>query len=277
VSGATSNNYDITFINGVLTVQAKQTQMITFNALPAKTYGNADFATGATSTNNTIPITYTSSNISVATVNSSGIIHITGGGTTTITASQAGNAGYFAAADIARSLTVNKVNLTIRVRDTTKVQGQPNPPFTITYTGFVLGETAANLTTQPQVNTIATTNSAPGYYTLTPQGAASNNYNITYVEGRLTIYPINGTDKQYLHAFTPNKDILTVRVFSVTPAIGDIVLYDINGRPLIKRNLFMPPGFINADLFISKLPTGIYIVTVKGDGVDLKKTIAIMK
>jgi len=277
VNGATSNNYIITFINGSLTVQAKQSQTITFNALPAKTYGNADFPTGATSTNNTIPITYVSSNTAVATVNSSGIIHITGGGTTTITASQAGNAGYFPAADVARTLTVSKVNLTIRVRDTTKVQGQPNPQFTITYTGFVLGETAANLTTPPQVNTLATTNSTAGYYALTPEGAVSNNYNFIYVPGRLTIYPNSGTDQQYLHAFMPSKDILTVRVYSVTPALGDIVLWDMSGRPVLKKNLYMPPGFISADLFISTLPTGIYTVTVKGNGVDLKKTIAIMK
>ena len=231
----------------------------------------------ATSTNNTIPITYASSNPAVATVNSSSVIHIIGGGTTTITASQAGNAGYFQATDVARTLTVNKVNLTVRVRDTSKVQGQPNPPFTITYTGFVLGETASNLATSPQISTTATTNSAAGNYPLTLQGGVSNNYNFIYVDGRLTIYPTTGTDKQFLHAFTPNKDILTVRVFSITPALGDIVLYDLSGRPLIKRNLFMPPGFINADLFISKLPTGIYIVTVRGEGVDLKKTIAIIK
>lgn len=277
VSGATSNNYDITLVNGILTVQPKQSQTITFNALPTKTYGNADFNAGATSNNNTIPITYASSNTAVATINSSGVIHITGGGTTTITASQAGNAGYFPAADVSRTLTVNKVNLTVRVRDTTKVQGEPNPPFTITYTGFVLGETASNLTTAPQVSTTATTNSTAGYYTLTPQGGVSNNYNFIYLDGRLTIYPTTGTDKQYLHAFTPNKDILRVRVFSITPAIGDIVLYDLRGRPLIKRNLFMPAGFINADLFISQLPTGIYIVMVRGEGVDLKKTIAILK
>jgi hypothetical protein len=140
-----------------------------------------------------------------------------------------------------------------------------------------LGETAANLTTPPQVNTLATTNSTAGYYALTPEGAVSNNYNFIYVPGRLTIYPNSGTDQQYLHAFMPGKDILTVRVYSVTPALGDIVLWDLSGRPVLKKNLYMPPGFISADLFISTLPTGIYTVTVKGNGVDLKKTIAIMK
>jgi len=140
-----------------------------------------------------------------------------------------------------------------------------------------LGETVASLATPPTILTAATTNSTAGNYALTPQGAVSNNYNFIYVDGRLIIYPTTGTDKQYLHAFMLNKDILTVRVFSVTPALGDIVLYDISGRPVIKRNLFMPAGFVNADLFISELPTGIYIVTVRGNGVDLKKTIAITK
>ncbi|HMU58706.1 MAG TPA: MBG domain-containing protein [Chitinophagaceae bacterium] len=275
VSGATAANYTITFVNGTLTVQPKQNQVITFNTLATKTYGNADFAAGATSTNSTIPITYVSSNTAVATMSGSNI-HIVGAGTTNITASQAGNDGYFSAADVTRALTVNKAALTVKVRDTTKVQGEPNPPFTITYTGFVLGEAENSLITKPQVSTIATTTTTAGYYTLTPQGAASNNYSFTYTDGKLTIYPASGTDKQYLHAFVPSRGVLTVRVFSVLPAIGDIVLYDMSGKPLAKRNLFMPPGFINADLFIPTIPSGIYIVTVKGDGVDLRKTIPII-
>ncbi|MBK6936649.1 MAG: hypothetical protein IPH18_06990 [Chitinophagaceae bacterium] len=275
VSGATAANYTITFVNGTLTVQPKQNQVITFNTLAAKTYGNADFAAGASSTNNTIPVTYVSSNTAVATIAGSNI-HIVGAGTANITASQAGNDGYFPAADVTRAMTVNKAALAIKVRDTTKVQGEPNPAFTITYTGFVLGETEDNLITKPQVSTIATTNTTAGYYTLTPQGAVSNNYSFTYTNGRLTIYPASGTDKQYLHAFVPSRGVLTVRVFSVLPTIGDIVLYDMSGKPLAKRNLFMPPGFINADLFIPTVPSGIYIVTVKGEGVDLRKTIPII-
>jgi len=73
----------------------------------------------ATSTNNTIPITYTSSNPGVATISGT-TIHITGAGTSTITASQAGNAGFFPATDVSRTLTVNKANLTIRAGDTSK-------------------------------------------------------------------------------------------------------------------------------------------------------------
>lgn len=276
VSGATAANYEIDFVDGVLTVQAKQAQTISFGAFPVKTYGNGDFSTNATSTNNTIPITYTSSNPAVATVNS-GVVHIVGAGTTVITASQAGNAGYFPATDVAQTLTVNKAALTIRVLDTTKVQGQPNPTFTITYTGFVLGETAANLTTPPTVATAATTTSPAGYYTLTPEGAATNNYNITYTAGRLTILPPDGGEQPHLLAFMSNSNTLTVRIYSNKPTLGDIVLFDMNGRLLLKRNAFMPKGFMNFNLNVNNIPGGIYGVKVFGDGVNLEQMIPIVR
>lgn len=277
VSGATSNNYAITFEDGVLTVQPKQSQTITFNALPVKTYGNADFPVTVSSTNNTIPITFSSSNTSVATINEAGVVHITGAGTTVITASQAGNDGYFPAANKTQTVTVNKVNLTVRVRDTSKVEGTANPEFTLTYTGFVLGETAASLTTAPVAATDAGNSSTPGYYTVTPGGGVSQNYNFVYVAGRLTIMPASGAEQQYLNAFVNPNGHLYVRVYSPEPRLGDIVLYDMNGRPLAQRNIFMPTGFTQVEVFLPTITTGMYVVTVKGDGVNLKRMIYILK
>jgi|GEM_PF-580508 len=79
-------------------------QTITFNPLPVKKVGDADFAPGAASDAG-LPISYASSNAAVATI-VSGKIHIIGPGTSTITASQAGNAIYNAAADVPQTLTV---------------------------------------------------------------------------------------------------------------------------------------------------------------------------
>ncbi len=276
VSGATATNYIITHTNGILTVVPKQNQTITFNALPTKTYGNADFAAGATSTNNTIPITYTSSNPAVATVTGN-IIHITGAGTSVITASQAGNDGYFPATPVSRTLTVNKANLTIRVLDTVRITGQPNPAFTITYTGFVLGQNVANLTTPPTAVTTATVSSAPGYYPITLSGATASNYNIIYVHGRLTVLPLSGTSEKYMNAYKNAAGNLTVRVYTNEPLLGDVIVYDMAGRPIAKKNLFMPVGFISTDLYAQHFPSGNYIVTIKGNGFELKKMIAFIK
>ena len=79
-------------------------QNITFIALAEKGLGDADFDPSATTASG-LPVTYTSSNPSVATI-VDGKVHILATGTSTITASQAGNADYTAAPSIARVLTV---------------------------------------------------------------------------------------------------------------------------------------------------------------------------
>ena len=83
----------------------KANQTISFPALPAKTYGDADFDPGAIASSG-LAVSYTSSNPAVATI-VSGKIHIVGVGTSTITASQAGNANYFAAPSVDRSFQVS--------------------------------------------------------------------------------------------------------------------------------------------------------------------------
>ena len=276
VTGATAANYNITHVNGTLTVTPKQNQTITFNNLPTKTYGNANFAAGATSTNNTIPVTYTSSNPAVATIIGTSI-HIAGAGTSVITASQAGNDGYFPATPVSKTLTVNKANLVIKVLDTVKTIGQANPAFTITFTGFVLGETVANLLTPPVAATIATASTSPGYYPITLSGATSNNYNITNTNGRLTILPLTGTGEKYINAWRNAAGNITVKVYSNEPLLGDVVIFDMAGRPVAKKNLFMPVGFITTDIAAQQLPSGNYVVTIRGNGLKLQKMIAFIK
>jgi hypothetical protein len=87
----------------------KGNQTISFSA-PTKIYGDADFAP-ATATSG-LTVTYASSNTAVATI-VGGKIHIVGAGTSTITASQAGNSTYNAAPDVQQTLTVNPASQTI--------------------------------------------------------------------------------------------------------------------------------------------------------------------
>ena len=158
-------------------------------ALPAKTYGNADFAPGATSTNSVSPITYSSSNTSVATI-VSGKIHIVGAGTAVITASQAADANHTAAADQQQTLTVNKAALTAIADPQAKVYGQANPVLTVHYSGFVGSDDASKLTTQAMASTTALTGSPVGVYTITVSGGAADNYSINnYQTSSLTITP----------------------------------------------------------------------------------------
>ncbi len=85
-------------------VIARAAQSISFGALPAKTFGDAPFAVGATASSG-LPVDYESSNTDVATV-SGGIISIVGAGAATITATQAGDANHEAAAPVEQVLQV---------------------------------------------------------------------------------------------------------------------------------------------------------------------------
>jgi len=92
-----------TSVSQVLTV-VKKDQTISFAALAEKTTRDADFDPAALATSG-LPISYTSSNESVATI-VNGKVHLVGGGTTVITASQAGDAGYNAATAVSQELNV---------------------------------------------------------------------------------------------------------------------------------------------------------------------------
>ncbi|HZY81946.1 MAG TPA: gliding motility-associated C-terminal domain-containing protein [Cyclobacteriaceae bacterium] len=89
----------------------QEDQTISFGALAAATYGDPPITLTGTSSAG-LPLSYASSDPLVATISGS-TITIVGAGTTTITASQAGDAGHVAATDIQQTLIVNKANQTI--------------------------------------------------------------------------------------------------------------------------------------------------------------------
>ena len=94
----------------VLTVN-KADQTIIFGALPDKVYGDSDFSLTA-GAGSLLLVSFVSSNLAVATVTGN-IVTIVGAGTTTITASQGGDANWNPAADVPQNLTVNKADQTI--------------------------------------------------------------------------------------------------------------------------------------------------------------------
>jgi alpha-L-fucosidase 2 len=88
----------------VVLPDGKQNQTMTI--VPAQTMwiGDAD-ANGYATANTGLPVTYTSSDTTIATI-VNGKIHAVGAGTCTISASQAGNASYYAAIPATQTLTV---------------------------------------------------------------------------------------------------------------------------------------------------------------------------
>jgi subtilisin family serine protease len=77
------------------------------------------------------------------------------------------------------SLSVTAAVLTITANDRTRVYGAANPPLTVSYSGFVNGDTPGSLATPPTVTTTATTTSGVGTYPRSPRAARSARTRIT--------------------------------------------------------------------------------------------------
>jgi len=99
------------FGNVITVTTAVGTQTITFDPLAASVYGDIDFDLTATASSG-LPVSYTSSDETVATI-SGATVTIIGVGTTSITAMQAGDAQYLPATPVAMDLVVNKKELTV--------------------------------------------------------------------------------------------------------------------------------------------------------------------
>lgn len=85
------------------------------------------------------------------------------------------------------TLTITKAPLTIMANSYTRVEGEPNPSFGVTYSGFKNGETDAVLTQRPIVTTTATIDSEYGTYDIEASGAKAQNYTFNYIKGILTV------------------------------------------------------------------------------------------
>ena len=84
-------------------------------------------------------------------------------------------------------LTIEPAPLTITALNLQREQGQENPDFVASYEGFRNSEDESVLTTPPSFTCLATPESPVGTYDIEVYGAEAENYDISYVNGVLTV------------------------------------------------------------------------------------------
>ncbi len=202
----------------------KVAQTITFPEITAKTYGAAAFSLGDATTDKGLTVTYTATDESVVSIvgNQATILKA---GETKITATQNGDNSTFAASPVEGILKVNKAPLTITAENKSKIyDGQAHTDFTVTYTGFVKDETAAALAGTLAFEGTATTATNVGNdYVVTPKGFTSNNYIISFDNGKLEITkrPITLTADPKSKVYGDADPTFTAQVTSGTIVTGD--------------------------------------------------------
>ena len=167
------------------------------------------------------------------------------------------------------TLTITKAPLTISVNSITKYQGDPMPELTVTYSGFKNGETESVLITLPTITCVATAESPSGTYPITVSGAESQNYEITYVNGALTVSEALPVYIMALNDTIEYGDPLPqFRYMSEgAPLVGTpaIKCEAVQGSPVGVYNIVIEKGtvanyndyYINGKLIITKAPLTI--------------------
>jgi filamentous hemagglutinin family protein len=196
-SGATAQNYVISYADGALTV-TPATLLVTGDDA-TREYGDADpaFSGGVTGfkLGEDASVVSGLSFASTATLGSNvGAYDINGSGAT---------ADNYVFQYAPGTLTITPAALLIAANDASRVYGDANPTFTATFTGFKAGDDAGDLAGL-SFATPATSSSNVGDYALTASGATSQNYIISYADpATLTITPalltvvVNDAQKVY--------------------------------------------------------------------------------
>ena len=226
--GGSDDNYEYALKDGVYTITAKQSQTIPFEAFSPATYGDSPITLPSV-TDAGLTITYACNNTDVAIINEN-IVTIVGAGKAQIVALQSGNDKVYAASNITRVLTVAKAPLTITADDITRERYiEVLPPYTLSFEGFVLGDTEADLDELPRIECDADESSPVGIYPIRLSGGDDCNYSYILKDGTLTIVDTSGISPEQ---FPQGVDI-----------------YDIHGR-MVRKGATSLEG----------LKRGIYII-----------------
>ena len=127
-------------------------------------------------------ILWKSDNEKVATVSDNGMIIARSAGKCSIIVSTADNLIQAKCVVI-----VVKIPLTAHVANNSKVYGDANPEFNITYSGFRDGDSEVGFSVPASISTIVDNSSKVGKYDIVASGAVSDKYEISYIPGTLTV------------------------------------------------------------------------------------------
>ena len=196
-----TNDRTITYYN----ISVRQEQTITWEpASLAKVYGDPVFTLQGIS-NSGLDIYYESSNPDVISL-AMNKATVKGLGTATITAYQQGTNSFAAATPVAHEYSVSKKALTITADSKTIEYSDPIPELTMSFNGLLDGEDESVIDELPVIATSAIQNSPAGDYSITLSGGSDENYDITLVNGTLTIEDVAAYDVTFSVTYSGSAD-----------------------------------------------------------------------
>ncbi len=183
-TGAADSNYTITYVVGSVTsgpaplsISASSASMTYGGSVPTVTASYSGFVNGDSATSLTTQPTCSTTATSSSPV-----------GVYLSACSGAADANYVITY-VNGTVQVTPATLSVTASSALDNYGDPVPAITAAYVGFVGGDSAASLSTQPTCSTTATSASPVGSYPTSCSGAVDPNYAISYIDGSLQVGP----------------------------------------------------------------------------------------
>lgn len=223
----------------------KTAQSINFSQPSDRTWGDADFDLGATASSG-LAVSYgASGNCTIV----AGLVHLTGAGTCTVTASQAGNADYAPATDVQHTFSIAKLPVTVTAGNQQKLRHLTLALGTAAFsTSALVGSDSIAAVTLTSAGAGAP--AGAGTYPIVPSAAVAGggttlaNYAITYVNGTLAVL---------------NAGLVGLRGVSVSTSGGMIDSFDSS------HGAYRGSNHASAALVLSNAAVSLAGVTLFGD------------
>jgi len=204
--------------NIVVSNAPKTNQTISFNALAAKVFGDADFNVSATATSN-LPVTLSATG-SCSITNST--VKITAAGDCSIKASQVGDTTYNAATDVTQTFIISKANQIVTF--TPALTGTAGQSTTLSATGGLSNSAIVFASSTPTICTVTGSSvafAAVGTCTVTANQAGNANYNAaTEVSANIVVSNAPKTDQTITFSPALTGTVGTNATLSATATSG---------------------------------------------------------
>ena len=188
-SGAQVANYSITYVSGSLTVNQATPASPTIATPVSVVYGHT-FTPVITKTGTGVA-TVTSNSPSVCTVDAgTGVVSLLkANANCVLVTSVAASTNYAAITNNGQSFWVSPAPLTVTASSSSLTYGAAAPTITPSYSGFLLSDTSSSgaITVMPYCTAYVTSTSAPGTYVSACAGGSAPNYQLTFVNGVITV------------------------------------------------------------------------------------------
>ncbi len=210
---ANTGSFSQTVDQAPLTVTADDQSMVYGASVPSLTYTIVGFVNGDTAS-----VVSGSPSLTTVATSASGV----GGYSITITAGSLAAANYDFTDLVNGTLTISPAPLTVTADDQTMIYGASVPDLGYTITGFVNGQTAADISGTPGLSATATSSSPVGNYhiAVSVAGLSATNYRFTGQSGTLTI------NKAHL---TLTADAESKHYGAAVPTLGYTITGFLNG------------------------------------------------